>query len=42
MRREAEEDNCLCCHDGSVARGNIAAELTKISVHPVVVDETVA
>jgi predicted CXXCH cytochrome family protein len=35
MRREAEEDNCLSCHDGSVARGNLAAELTKISVHPV-------
>jgi predicted CXXCH cytochrome family protein len=35
MRREAEEDNCLSCHDGSVARGNIAAELTKISIHDV-------
>ncbi|MHC4716466.1 MAG: cytochrome c3 family protein, partial [Planctomycetota bacterium] len=35
MRREAEEDNCLACHDGSVASGNIAAELNKASIHPV-------
>ncbi|MBU0717485.1 MAG: hypothetical protein KJ749_04485 [Planctomycetes bacterium] len=26
---EKEEDNCLCCHDGSVARFNISAELDK-------------
>ncbi|NIA06639.1 MAG: hypothetical protein GWP14_03220 [Actinobacteria bacterium] len=36
LRREAEEDNCLSCHDGSVATGNIASELLlKSSVHPV-------
>ena len=35
MRREAEEDNCLACHDGSVASGNIAADLNKASIHPV-------
>ena len=30
---EEEEDNCLCCHDGSVARTDIRAELDKISAH---------
>ncbi len=30
---ENEEDNCLCCHDGSVARLNIRAELDKTSAH---------
>lgn len=30
---ESEEDNCLCCHDGSVARTNIRAELDKITAH---------
>ena len=34
MRREAEEDNCLSCHDGSVAKGNLAAEFRKASSHP--------
>ena len=35
MRHEAEEDNCLSCHDGSVTSKNIAGELQKFSVHPV-------
>ncbi|NIA20529.1 MAG: hypothetical protein GWP05_00865, partial [Anaerolineaceae bacterium] len=35
LRREAEEDNCFACHDGTVAAKNIAAELSKPSVHPV-------
>ena len=35
LRFEAEEDNCLSCHDGSVADVNIAAELQKFSSHPV-------
>jgi len=35
MRYEAEEDNCLSCHNGSVAKTNIAAEIDKISFHPV-------
>ena len=30
---EAEEDNCLNCHDGLVARSNITAELDKSSAH---------
>lgn len=34
LRHEAEEDNCLSCHDGTVAPANIRAELAKASVHP--------
>ncbi len=30
---EDEEDNCLNCHDGSVARMNIRAEIDKTSAH---------
>jgi len=30
------EDNCLSCHDGSVARTNIRADLSKFSRHDVV------
>lgn len=30
---ENEEDNCLSCHDGLVARSNIRAELDKPSAH---------
>ncbi|NOT02041.1 MAG: hypothetical protein HOP29_15615 [Phycisphaerales bacterium] len=30
---EAEEENCLNCHDGRVARANIEAELEKPSAH---------
>jgi len=30
---EREEDNCLACHDGLVARTNILAELDKFSAH---------
>jgi predicted CXXCH cytochrome family protein len=33
MIAEKEEDNCLCCHDGTVARTNIEAELDKITGH---------
>jgi predicted CXXCH cytochrome family protein len=29
------EDNCLVCHNGAVAAKNVAAELNKPSVHPV-------
>ncbi len=32
---ETEEDNCLSCHNGNVARTNIAVELSKRSAHPV-------
>ncbi len=35
MRWEAEEDNCLACHDGTVAATNIVKDLAKISTHPV-------
>lgn len=35
LRREAEEDNCLNCHDGSVAAKNVKQQLQKISTHPV-------
>ena len=35
LRHEAEEDNCFNCHDGSVARRDLAAEFNKISVHAV-------
>ncbi len=34
MRHEVDEDNCFSCHDGSVAKKNIAAEFQKYSVHP--------
>ena len=30
-----EEDNCLSCHNGNVARTNIGADFKKISRHPV-------
>ncbi len=35
LRFEAEEDNCLTCHDGAVSQTNIAAQLNKLSIHPV-------
>ena len=35
LRYEAEEDNCLSCHDGSVADKNIASQMTRLSAHPV-------
>jgi predicted CXXCH cytochrome family protein len=31
----AEEDNCLACHNGNVARTNISADFEKVSRHPV-------
>jgi predicted CXXCH cytochrome family protein len=30
-----EEDNCLACHNGNVARTNISADIEKVSRHPV-------
>ncbi len=35
LRREAEEDNCYSCHDGSVAGLNVYSEFQKFSRHPV-------
>ena len=35
LRHQAEEDNCLTCHDGSVAPKDIKSQLAKVSVHPV-------
>jgi len=35
LRREAEEENCLACHDGSVARTDLRAALNALSNHPV-------
>lgn len=35
LRFQREEDNCLSCHGGSVAKTNIASELRKRSIHPV-------
>lgn len=35
LRFRREEDNCLSCHSGGVARTNIDTELRKRSVHPV-------
>ncbi len=35
LRREAEEENCMDCHDGSVARADLRASLNALSTHPV-------
>lgn len=35
LRFARQEDNCLNCHNGSVARANIASEIRKRSAHPV-------
>jgi len=35
LRFSREEDNCFSCHDGGVARTNLASEFMKRSVHPV-------
>ncbi len=35
LRFRRDEDNCLNCHNGSVAPGNIAGEIRKPSRHPV-------
>jgi len=35
LRFRREEDNCLNCHNGSVARTNIAGEVRERSSHPV-------
>jgi len=35
LKRVAEEDNCLVCHDGNVAAKSVADELTKVYTHPV-------
>jgi predicted CXXCH cytochrome family protein len=34
LRYAAEEDNCLACHNGSVAK-DVASALVKVSTHPV-------
>ncbi len=33
LRHSGDDDNCLNCHDGSVARFNIASEVGKFSAH---------
>ncbi len=35
LRLEAEEDNCLSCHDGGVAQTDLRRALAAISTHPV-------
>jgi len=35
LKSAAEEDNCLCCHNGNVALKNIALEINKFSNHPI-------
>ncbi len=35
LRREAEEDNCMDCHDGTVARVDLSPSLNALSTHPV-------
>ncbi len=35
LRFSREEDNCLNCHNGSVAKSNISSEVRKPSAHPV-------
>jgi predicted CXXCH cytochrome family protein len=35
LRFRREEDNCLNCHDGGVARTNVFDEFRKRSIHPV-------
>lgn len=35
LRAAAEEDNCLACHNGNVARGDVAAQFTRLSRHPI-------
>ncbi|MCY2929298.1 MAG: multiheme c-type cytochrome [Planctomycetota bacterium] len=34
LRHEAGIDNCLPCHDGSVASKDLTADMTKLSSHP--------
>ncbi len=33
LRTEVEEDNCLVCHDGQIAKTNIRSEVEKFSAH---------
>lgn len=35
LKYQQEEDNCLVCHDGSVAKSNIADEFDKFSRHSI-------
>lgn len=35
LRREAEEENCMDCHDGSVAKADMRPLLNDLSTHPV-------
>ncbi|MBW2313008.1 MAG: hypothetical protein JRH10_02370 [Deltaproteobacteria bacterium] len=36
LKRDPTEDVCLTCHNGNVAETDVAAELAKISHHPIV------
>ena len=38
MKFEAPEQNCLICHDKSVAAKNVAADFQKASVHPITIN----
>ena len=40
LRFRREEDNCLNCHSGGVARTNIESEFRKRSAHPVVLSDS--
>lgn len=35
LRSNNEEDNCLVCHNGHVARKNISSQFNKFSIHPI-------
>jgi predicted CXXCH cytochrome family protein len=35
MKFDAPEQNCLVCHNGSVAAKNVAADFQKASIHPI-------
>jgi predicted CXXCH cytochrome family protein len=35
LRRTGEEDTCLACHNGHVAKSDIEAESAKLSAHPI-------
>jgi predicted CXXCH cytochrome family protein len=38
MKFEAPEQNCLICHNGSVATKNVASDFQKASIHPITVN----
>lgn len=41
LRFAREEDNCLNCHSGSVARKNVETEFRKRSAHPITLSRTI-